>query len=161
MNSQLTLRKAGISDLEEINRVIADAISLWNIPERVKRLSLPGYLYKPHDLQTIELLAAESETGDILGVAGWEPADTSDTPDGQTVLLLHGIYIKPEFQRQGIGTQLLRAAEHAACDGTYSGLLVKAHTDAVGFFKTNGMQQLTVENESRDYAHRFWKPCNQ
>ena len=160
MDNQLILRKAGITDLEEINRVIADAISSWNLPERVKRLSLPGFFYKPHDLQTIELLVAKSDKCDITGVAGWEPADAADIPDGQTALLLHGIYVKPELQHRGIGTQLLRAAEHAACNGTYSGLLVKAQATAAGFFKSNGMEPLMVENTSRDYAHRFWKPCN-
>ena len=83
MDNQLILRKAGITDLEEINRVIADAISSWNLPERVKRLSLPGFFYKPHDLQTIELLVAKSDKCDITGVAGWEPADAADIPDGQ------------------------------------------------------------------------------
>jgi L-amino acid N-acyltransferase YncA len=160
MSKQITIRQAGIEDLEEINRTIESAISSWDLAERVKRLSLPSYLYQTHDLDTIELVVAETENGNIKGIAGWEEADPADTPNQQSALLLHGIYVKPKFQHQGIGTQLLRAADITACNGTYSGLLVKAQASATGFFKTNGMEPLAVKNKSRDYEHRFWKPCN-
>jgi hypothetical protein len=53
---------------------------------------------------------------------------------------------------------LLHAAEQAAIEEEYSGLMVKAQASAAGFFLSQGMQPLEVVNEKRDYAYRYWKP---
>jgi len=155
--STITLRKAGATDLVAINRLIDAAIMTWDLPERVKRLSRPSYHYKPHDLDILEIMAAENSEHRVVGVAAWEPAGSIDALEGYSALLLHGIYVDPDQQRHSIGTQLLRAAERAAIDKGFSGLLVKAQASAAGFFKANGMQPLEVENARRDYKHRYWK----
>ena len=156
-NAIITLRKATINDLSAINELIEKAIKTWRLPERVKRLSLPSYLYQEHDFTTIELVVAEDASHNVTGVAAWEQADPKDVPEGIKALLLHGIYVDPQLHGQGIGRNLLFAAEHAAQDRSLSGLLVKAQTNAAGFFLAHGMQALEVINERRDYAHRYWK----
>ena len=76
----VTLREASKADLVAINQVIDAAIMTWKLPERVKRLSLPSYHYKEHDLQHIKLIVAEDDKQNIIGVAAWEQADPNDAP---------------------------------------------------------------------------------
>ena len=64
----------------------------------------------------------------------------------------------PQQQHHGIGKRLLQAAEQTAVNKHYDGVLVKAQSSAAGFFLAQGMQPLEVENEKRDYTHRYWKP---
>jgi GNAT superfamily N-acetyltransferase len=155
--NKVTMRSANIADLNAINDVVERAIMTWNLPERVKRLALSSYHYTEHDLQSLELAAAENDQHQIIGIAAWEPADPKDTPLGQNALLLHGIYVDPECLHQGIGSQLLLAAEQAAINRHYAGLLVKAQASAAGFFLARGMQPLDIKDARRDYAHRYWK----
>lgn len=128
----------------------------WDLPERVKRLSLPSYRYSEHDLQMLELVVAEDESGTIIGVAGWEEAEAGDLPGGQTGLLLHGLYVDPKRQHCGIGSRLFEAAVHAARARGVDGVLVKAQTDAEGFFLKLGLEKLPVQDARRDYARRLW-----
>lgn len=156
-NEVIKIRKAKAADLTGINNVIDAAINTWNLSDRVKRLSLPSYHYSLQDLDAMELMVAENSQQQITGLAAWDRADPKDTPPGKNILLLHGIYVDPPHQREGIGSQLLAAAEQAAHAKGYDGLLVKAQTSAQGFFKAQGMEPLKVENEGRDYTHRYWK----
>jgi len=155
--SELVLRQATVADLDGANAVIEAAINGWNLPERVKRLSLSSYRYNSHDLAHLTLIAAETKPGNIVGVVAWEPADTADAPAGKRALLLHGIYVDPDFCRKGIGSRLLKAAEETADNNGFDGLLVKANRDAQAFFLAKGLQQLSVEDPKRDYPYRFWK----
>lgn len=160
-NKIVKLRAATVTDLTAINYIIGAAVMGWDLPERVKRLSLPSYHYTPHDLDSLELIVALDVNQQIVAVAAWEPADPKDLPQGQRALLLHGLYVKPECQHQGIGQTLLRAAERTARDQKYDGLLVKAQESARGFFQAQNMKPLNVENENRDYANRFWKSTSE
>jgi GNAT superfamily N-acetyltransferase len=154
----LNLRPAGLADLPQVNALIESAIYTWDLPERVKRLTMPLYLYHQHDLDFLELMVAEAETGSIVGIAAWEPADPGDAPPAHTVLLLHGIYVSPDHHRKGIGSRLFAAAEKAAALRGFDAVLVKAQPGAEHFFTACGMQRLPVEDQHRDYPHRFWKP---
>jgi predicted N-acetyltransferase YhbS len=150
-----TLRPATADDLAAINAVVEAAFMTWQLPERVKRLSLPSYRYDAFDLQHLTLTLAERD-GEVLGVAAWEPADPADCPGQQRGLLLHGLYVHPEHMRMGIGRELLQAARRSAREQGFNGVLVKAQSDAEGFFLHQGLQALPVDNPSRDYAKRFW-----
>jgi GNAT superfamily N-acetyltransferase len=150
-------RPAQDEDIAALNGVIARAVMSWNLPERVKRLSLPSYRYQPHDLGHLHLVVAEDAAHEIVGVAAWEEANPRDTPAGKRGLLLHGLYVDPANQHQGIGSRLLDAALAAAREGGYDGLLVKAQADANGFFAARGLMRLPVENPERDYPHRYWQ----
>lgn len=150
------LRQAQESDLPEVNGVIERAIATWQLPERVKRLSLPIYRYHAHDLVHLHLVVAEDDEHALVGVAAWEPANPRDLPAGLRGLLLHGLYVDPAHQHRGVGSQLLDAAEAAARAQGFDGVLVKAQADANGYFEARGLQRLPVEDTARHYPHRFW-----
>ncbi|MGB5718610.1 MAG: GNAT family N-acetyltransferase [Gammaproteobacteria bacterium] len=152
------IRHAKQADLGSINRVIEAALMTWVIPERVKRLSLPSYRYGALDLDHFEIMLAEDDRENTMGIAAWEQAFEKDIPAGNNrALLLHGIYVKPSHHRQGIGRQLFKAAEEAVCKQQHDGLLVKAQQGASGFFIAQGMHSLKVENPVLQYRNRFWK----
>jgi len=154
---KVTIRPAEKTDLDALNRVIESAVMGWQLPERVKRLSLPSYRYDSLDFEHLEMVVAEDNEQQIIGIASWQQADSKDTPANQTALLLHGIYVESVLQHRGIGQQLFRSAEKAAQKHGYQGLLVKAQQDASAFFITQGMHRLQTDDPSRQYANRFWK----
>jgi len=151
------LRAARRRDLDAINAVIEAAVMNWNLPERIKRLALPSYRYSNIDYEHLEILVAETVDEGIVGVAACEIADPDEVP-GLRALLLHGLYVQPNVQHQGIGSQLFRAMEVLVHKHKCDGLLVKAQTDAVEFFEHHAMQRLENINPESNYAHRFWKP---
>ena len=153
------IRPAQADELAAINGVIERALMTWQLPERVKRLVLPGYRYRNPDLGFLHIVVAEDAAHAITGVAAWEEAEARNVPKGRRGLLLHGIYVDPARQRQGIGSRLLEAALAAARAGGFDGLLVKAQADANGFFAARGMSRLPVEDADRDYPHRYWQPA--
>ncbi len=155
-SASVTLRAASRDDLAALNKVIERAVQTWNLPERVKRLALPTYLYHEHDLQHLHIELAVDSEGGVVGVAAWEAAVARDCPDGVRGLLLHGLYVDPEKQQRGTGGCLLQAAANAAREQGYAGLLVKAQADAGGFFSSQGLQLLAVKDASRDYPNRYW-----
>lgn len=152
-----TIRDATSNDLERINQVIEQAIMTWDLPERVKMLALPSYRYSYLDLQHMQLIVAAEPSGGIVGVAAWEKADISETPEGRSALLLHGLYISPDLHKQGLGSRLLARVEQLALDHQMTAALVKAQADAVNFFAAKGYRQLAAVNAERDYQNRFWK----
>ena len=131
----------------------------WNLPERIKRLALPVYRYTPTDYEHLEIIVAERDDKGIVGVAACEIAEAAEVP-GKSALLLHGLYVRPDFQHEGIGSQLFETVEALVPEHGCDGLLVKAQTDAVGFFEVQGMQQLESIKPDSDYALRFWKPAS-
>ena len=152
----VSLRSAADGDLDAINRIIDACIMTWDLPDRVKRLSLSSYRYSRIDLDFLDIVIAVNPEGEILGVAAWEQAETGDTPDGASGLLLHGIYVDPPQQRRGIGARLFCAALEAVRQHGLTGLLVKAQADANGFFTALGMQPVAHDGDPRLYANRFW-----
>lgn len=152
----IQLRQARTDDLAALNGVVERALMTWQLPERVKRLSLPSYRYHAHDLEHLHIVVAEDADHALVGVAAWEPAHARELPAGQTGLLLHGLYVDPAQQHRGIGSRLLDAATDAARANGMDGVLVKAQADAHGFFSARGMQRLPVKDPARDYPHRFW-----
>lgn len=158
--TQIKLRTASLTDLDDINNVIASAVMSWQLAERVKRLSLSSHQYSEIDFRHLQFVVAQTGNtpqAKIVGVAAWEEADALNTPQNRHALLLHGIYVDAKHHHQGIGQALFERAQQAAIEQHYDGLLVKAQADANGFFITQGMQPLPQEN-NRQYGNRFWKP---
>ena len=151
------VRPALADDLDAINHVIEAAVMTWNLPERVKRLSLSSYIYTALDFKHLDMVVAENDEQNIVGVAAWELADGRDTPSDERALLLHGIYVEPSYHHRGVGSLLFHAAEQVVLDHPYSGLLVKAQEEATDFFIAQGMIRLEVEDTARHYANRYWK----
>lgn len=156
-NPEIRLRPADKSDLDSINKLIASAIMAWDLPERVKRLTTPSYFYNELDLTHMQIMVAENDKQQIIGVAAWEDAKLEDLPESKSGLLLHGIFVAREQQKKGIGSKLFAYAEQAAKKENRDGLLVKAQNDAIDFFLSQGMSKLNVIDSDRDYKNRFWK----
>ena len=156
--AQVTTRYADDTDLAAINDVVRSCVMGWDLPERVKRLSLQSYLYRPHDLEHLQILLAETPGGEMLAAAAWEMAGGRDLPRGKTGLLLHGLYVAPGHQRQGVGSRLLEAAMGAARDREVDGVLVKAQAGAVDFFRARQFSELPVQEPERQYRYRLWRP---
>jgi GNAT superfamily N-acetyltransferase len=154
-SSQLELRPAIDADLGTVNAVVERAVMNWKLPERVKRLAMPSYFYTAYDLNCQQVVVAEDSAIGVVGLAAWEPAVARDCPQGHRWLQLHGIYVKPDQQRHGIGSRLLSAVAMAARAQGCDGVLVKAQVDAEGFFGSQGLQKLPVLQPDRDYPHRY------
>lgn len=161
IKGDVVIRPMQKRDLDAANAVIESCVMGWNLPDRVKRLSLRSYRYTAYDLAHFEIVLAESSGAGVTGVAAWEPAAPADLPDDQSGLLLHGLYVSPQFQNHGIGGLLVSAALAAVRREAMNGLLVKAQADASGYFRSHGFIRLPVENEKRDYPHRWWLPIAQ
>ena len=157
---EYTFRPATPIDLPTVNHVIEAAVMNWQLPERVKRLSLSSYRYDAADLMHLTLWLAENDRGEAVAVAGWEPADTTDLPDGKLALLLHGLYVLPTLHGKGLGQRLLELTEHSAAKDGYDRVLVKAQTEAISFFRHHDYQELPIEDDVRHYSHRLWKNIN-
>lgn len=157
MSDRLHYRAATAIDLGEINDVVRQCVMTWDLPERVKRLSLGSYLYNAHDLLHLEMRVALDDSGRIQGVAAWEPAEPSDLPPGTEGILLHGLFVHPAAQGDAIGSGLVDIVVEAARLSGNDGVLVKAQADANGFFRKRGFTHLLVKDPARDYANRWWK----
>lgn len=153
------VRAGGAEDLTGVNRIIEAAIGTWDLPERVKRLALPLYRYSEVDLTHLDLRLLEGPGG-VLAVAAWEPADARDDPGAGSATLLHGLYVRPDAQRRGLGTRLLEDGIRLARVSGSQGILVRAQAGAEDFFQRLGFSRLPVRNEARDYAARFWLSLN-
>lgn len=153
-DKRVSMRQAHKADLEAINGVIDAAIMTWDLPERVKRLSLSSYHYTEIDLSHYEIQVAVQDDH-IIAVLAWdkEPHRVQQ----QRGLLLHGIYVHPDRQHHGIGTQLFQEAEKAVEEQQLDGLLVKAQKDAEAFYIARGMHKLVVADHDREFANRYWK----
>lgn len=155
IQGRLHIRNARPHDLDSINQVVRAALTSWDLPERVKRLTLSSYLYNELDLRHLRILIATVEDT-VVGLLAIE-SEHSETDVPADSLLIHGLFVDPAFHHQGIGTQLFRQAQQLACRMNASGLLVRAHKDAQGFFTAMDMQTLPVLDTTRDYALRYWK----
>ena len=155
------IRQVRQDELDAVNDIIESCVMSWDLPERVKRLSLSSYRYRPYDLKHFEMMVAEATWGEIIGVAVWEPASTADLPENKAGLLLHGLYVAPQHQDQGVGGQLINSALEAVCTQRMDGLLVKAQSDAIGYFRSRGFTNLPIENPTKDYPHRWWRAISE
>ncbi len=155
MTVAIDIRAATSADLDAINHVITAAVMTWDLPERVKRLSLPSYYYEEIDLDHFQMLLACIEDKPVAVIALEHENRAGESMNKGT--LIHGLFVDPEFQRRGIGTYLFKQAEDIARQQAAAGLMVRAQKDAIGFFSTMGMVKLSVSNEKQDYADRYWK----
>ena len=152
----LNLRPARVWDHLLINHVIEQAVMGWDLPERVKQLSVSSYYYHEYDFEHFRIHVAEIGN-EIVGVVAWEMQPIS-IQKNKKALLLHGLFVDPRHQRTGIGRQLFELAVKAAQQENCDGVLVRAQKDAEDFFHRIGMRRLDVIDDRRDYALRYWKP---
>jgi GNAT superfamily N-acetyltransferase len=141
----LQLRSLTVDDLDEINAVIRAAVEAWPLPPRTRRLSAPLLEYDAVDLDHFQALGAfqdvEGSAGDrLLGVAVWD--------DKQ----LHGLYVRLEAKRGGVGRRLIAAVAARASRAGSERLLVKAQRVAAGYFTALGLPDAGA---TTDYPNAF------
>ncbi|MCP5155929.1 MAG: GNAT family N-acetyltransferase [Ectothiorhodospiraceae bacterium] len=151
------LRLADVDDIPRINRVVEASLATWDVAERVRRLALPSLSYDAFDARHMTFVLAEAR-GAVVGVAAWEPAGPGDAPPGRRALLLHGLFVVPQWQRQGVGAALLAAARRAATDARADGVVVRAWREAEGFFLAQGMLGFPGDAPDRS-PRRLWRGC--
>jgi GNAT superfamily N-acetyltransferase len=143
--------------LHEANRIIEQCVMSWNLPDKVKRLSLPGYRYKAEDLDYLMIFAAVDNNDQQLGVVALEYDLSVTLPGKRNGLLLHGLYVEPAFQGQGLGKTMTDFALTQSLEQGFGGIWVKAQADANDFFAKAGFEKLPIIDPARDYPHRWWK----
>lgn len=92
----------------------------------------------------------------------WFVADYEDKVVGFASLLLDqptisGVFVHPDFMRQGIGTRLLEAIEKTAVDKKYEVLYVVSALTAVNFYQARGYQFIRQSGFSSEA--NVWIPC--
>lgn len=149
----MTIIRGKISDLPEINLVIAQAVMAWPMPERIKRLSVPVLCYDSEDFKHYQFMLYQQ--GDSsAGVVVWNAQTLVKTAKGQGYLM-HGLYVAPNCQGRGIGRQLMQQVFSRAADAGADGVLVKAERAALGFFEQCGLEPLPAISQT-DYPYQFW-----
>ena len=156
--SGLRFETATQADLEKINILVAEAVGTWPTSERLKRLAALPLRYNWADFQDFEMVLCYKAAAEI-GVAVWQPDALIRLQNGDQVAWLHGLYVAPSAQGQGIGRELLREiARRASLRHRYS-LYVRAERFATGFFERLGGRRLSSqegpEGGAQAYPHRF------
>jgi GNAT superfamily N-acetyltransferase len=150
------VRRATLSELDAMNAVVARAIGTWDLAERVKRLVLPLYRYDAVDFRDFEILVAVDAPG-VVGVAAWQMSrEASEASGDEPSACLHGLYVDPEVQHCGIGTELLECAESQASREGCRALWTRAQRDAEAFFLRRGLLLCSEGDDAP--PRRFVKP---
>ncbi len=144
-------------ELDTVNDIVAASIETWGLPTRVERLALPSLLYSEADLEHMSFLLLDQPEGAGIAVAAWEAAATHDTPGNSRGLLLHGLYVVPTWQHQGIGAGLLELVGHWASARGYDGLLVRAWRESERFFRARGFRTLEADANRTVHPVRLWR----
>lgn len=159
--AQIDLQEISASDLETANAIVTAAIETWDMPPRLRRLVAGTHQYEAGDFQTMRLFLLQMETGETAGLLAVEDYPGAEADCSGRVLLLHGLYVHPDHQRQGIGRAAVAAAKQLASENGFAGILIKAHASANAFFESLGLSRLPVRDETADYPHRFWWPVDE
>lgn len=144
--TDVRIRPLGGRDLAAINGVVTDAVMGWPLPERTRRLALPVLRYDAVDLNHFEAIGAYALDGrakpvGLYGVALW---------DSQT---LHGLYVLPAAQRQGVGRSLLDGVSTRAGQAGIVRLLVKAERVSAAYFQHLGLAPAGADSA---YPYAFY-----
>ena len=146
------------SDLNTVNGLILDAIGVWPISARLSRLVALPLRYDAVDFQDFEMVLCYKAAAES-GVAIWQPDASIQGDDYNQAALLHGLYVAPSAQDQGIGRALVKEIAQRASRCQRDTLYVRAERFAVEFFRRVGCRQLSShegpEAGPQAYPHRF------
>ncbi|MFT7044385.1 MAG: GNAT superfamily N-acetyltransferase [Candidatus Azotimanducaceae bacterium] len=144
---------ATVADLSDVNQVVEQAVMAWPLSERLRRLSLPLLTYTEADWQYYQFLVLR-DCVTITSIAAWDPLTRLTTEHGSAALL-HGLYVLPDWQGQGLGWRLVKAVAERAVALPVDGLLIKAERTAASYFKKRGLLAVPAANR-QDYPYQFW-----
>jgi len=154
----LSFTAAQPGDLNTVNGLIVDAIGVWPISARLSRLVALPLSCDAVDFQDFEMVLCYKAAAEI-GVAVWQPDASIQGDDNNQAALLHGLYVAPGAQGQGIGRALVKEIAQRAKRCQRDTLYVRAERFAVEFFRRLGARQLSShegpEAGPQAYPHRF------
>ena len=154
----LSFIRAEPADLDKVNELIVAAIGVWPISGRLSRLAASPLSYDAVDFQDFEMVLCYKAAAEI-GVAIWQPDASIQGDDYNQAALLHGLYVAPSAQGQGIGRALVKEIAQRASRCQRDTLYVRAERFAVEFFRRVGCRQLSShegpEAGPQAYPHRF------
>ena len=138
------MRKAGVEDLNSINRVIELCLSNRPVSDRIKKITLSSLLF---DLTDLNYMAVWVVGEPVTGVLGLQKIDEG--------MLLHSIYVDPSKSNQGIGSELFRHARKLTAKNNKDRLIVKAFSESIGFFEKIGFTPSDILNYPHTLEHRL------
>ena len=138
------LRKAGVKDLNSINRVIELCLSNRPVSDRIKKITLSSLLF---DLNDLNYMAVWVVGEPVTGVLGLQKIDEG--------MLLHSMYVDPNNFNQGVGSELFRHARKLTAKNNKDRLIVKAFSESIGFFEKIGFTPSDILNYPHTLEHRL------
>jgi predicted N-acetyltransferase YhbS len=151
--SNLLFSKGTAADLPAINRIVSSAVMSWPMAERVKRLSVPVLCYDATDLTQFDVFVCE-RLGHPIGVALF------DLRHDQDAALLHGLYVLPIIQNQGVGNALMTAVFDAVRQQGIGGAWVRSERVSTQFFAQAQLERVSPRGPD-DYPNLFFKAIAQ
>ena len=151
------VRPVSQPDLDTINDVVAEATASWGLADRVRRLALPSLYYTESDLEQMTVVLLDQPDARGVGLATWEKAGDGELSPGLRAVLLHGLYVKPEWQRLGLGTNLLEFAENWARARGQDAIALRAWRQSEPFFTARGFRPWDRGRTPDLYPRGFWK----
>ena len=160
-----------IREMEEGD--VAEALRVINEAAKAYREVLPSHVYREPQMtaeefmrerRRIRFFVAEVE-GEIIGVIGYEYV-------GDVALVRHA-YVKPQYQRRGVGTALLNHVEEiVVSEGKVDTLIVGTYRDAywaIAFYSKHGYRLAAdsdpilrkyydIPDIQRENSVALWKP---
>jgi len=124
-DSILTCQRAAIAAIPVGYPYEAQVIEAWKrVPTRAMDALVAASRY----------FVAENGSGEIVATAGWAPAPEY----GESVAALRGIFAHPKARGEGMGRQIVAAAELAARRAGFRTMRVASAFSAVAFYRRLG-----------------------
>lgn len=143
--------------LNDVNRVVEQAVMAWSTSDRVRRLSLPLLRYSEMDLRHMKFLLLDDSAGEAVATAAWEETEADGAERGARCLQLHGLYVLPQWQRQGLGSSLLDFASLYAVSHDIDTIAVRAWREAQPFFHEHGFEPIGTQQSLNGYSELLWR----
>lgn len=84
------------------------------------------------------ILAHETDSGRLIGTAGWLAMDAKDDGGRPRTARIRKVFVHPDMARRGLASRLVRAAEADAAAAGYPNLFVRANINAVPLYEKLG-----------------------
>lgn len=135
------LGKAVIDDMSSVRHLHASSAKKLaaGMLSESEIIGFAAYIYtEGYSARLAELVLAKRLTAarlgtDLLGTAGWTPAN-----DSGAVARLIGVFVSPLYAQRGIGRRLVEAAEAQARQAGFTVFTMRAPLGASGFFERLG-----------------------
>lgn len=134
---QVTIKRVGMDDWASVRYVHATAFRIFagGDCEPAEVEAFASYVRSPEYVERLqaENLCAGWLNGELVGTAGWMPAD-----DSGSLARITSVFVQPLFTRLGIGRKLALDAEMRARTAGFVRFSARATLNSVGFFEKLG-----------------------